>query len=81
MAKDRAGDPEKAGKIHRPTVRAVSRSSGQVNVRLIQSSPDANPKLVEVARQLAREFKEKHGEVEEHLDHIPEAPLVLPDQK
>jgi hypothetical protein len=81
MSKDKAGGPKKAGKIHRPMVRAVSRASAQVNVRLIQSSRDANPKLVEVARQLAREFKEKHGDVEQHIDHIPEAPLVLPDQK
>jgi hypothetical protein len=47
-------------------------------VRLIQQSPTANPKLVEAARKFAQRLKEKEGEEEEHIDYIPEAPLILP---
>jgi hypothetical protein len=70
--------------IYRPATVQISAESGvtaNVRVRLIQSSPDADPKLVEVARQMAQELKEKQGDVEEHIDYIPEAPLVLPDHK
>jgi hypothetical protein len=47
-------------------------------VRLIQQSPTANPKLVEAARKFAQRLKEKEGDEEEHIDYIPEAPLILP---
>jgi hypothetical protein len=53
-------------------------SSGSVRVRLIQQSPTANPKLVEAARKFAQRLKEKEGDEEEHIDYIPEAPLILP---
>ena len=73
MANDKPGET----KTYRPAVRGVIRSSGDVNVRLIQSSPAADPKLVEIARKFAREFKAKYGDV--HVTRVPEAPLVLPD--
>ena len=53
-------------------------SSGSVRVRLIQQSPTANPKLVEAARKFAQRLKGKEGDEEEHIDYIPEAPLILP---
>jgi hypothetical protein len=81
MAEDKPDEPNKApGKpvllSGKATVRATS--SGQLRVRLIQSSPDADPKLVEEARKFERELKEQGSE-----DPIVyrEAPLILPVEK
>ena len=52
-------------------------SSAHVRVRLIQHSPAADPKLVEEARQFARELKEKEGPKEDPVNPIPEAPLIV----
>jgi hypothetical protein len=52
-------------------------SSAHVRVRLIQHSPAADPKLVEEARQFARELKEKEGPKEDPINPIPEAPLIV----
>lgn len=49
-------------------------------IRDIQHSPDLDPILYEVAFQLARQLREKHGDIEEQIDYIPEAPLILPDK-
>jgi hypothetical protein len=82
VPKDKPEEPDKTpGKPVRIHLSGKATASVQVRARLIQHSPDADPKLVEVARQMARELKEKHGDVEEHIDYIPEAPLVLPDHK
>ena len=73
---------ESPGKTAEGTVRIQTAgtvtSSGSVRVRLIQQSPTANPKLVEAARKFAQRLKEKEGDEEEHIDYIPEAPLILP---
>jgi hypothetical protein len=55
-----------------------AKRGGGSGVRLIQQSPTANPRLVEAARKFAQKSKEKEGEEEEHIDYIPEAPLILP---
>jgi hypothetical protein len=73
---------ESPGKTEEETVRIQAAgtvtSSGSVRVRLVQQSPTANPKLVEAARKFAQRLKEKEGDEEEHIDYIPEAPLILP---
>src|ERR1700694_2024562 len=73
---------ESPGKVVEGRVRiqaaGTATSSGHVRVRLIQQSPTANPKLVEAARKFAQRLKEKEGDEEEHIDYIPEAPLILP---
>jgi hypothetical protein len=53
--------------------------TGTLTVRLIQSSPDADPKLVEEARKFERELKEQG--VEDPIDPDREAPLILPVEK
>jgi hypothetical protein len=73
---------ESSGKTVEGTVRIQAAgtitSSGSVRVRLIQQSPTVNPRLVEAARKFAQRLKEKEGDKEEHIDYIPEAPLILP---
>jgi broad specificity phosphatase PhoE len=55
-------------------------SSATVRVRLVQQSPTANPKLVEAARRLAQRLNEEEGDEEKRIEHIPEAPLILPEE-
>jgi hypothetical protein len=46
-------------------------------VRLIQQSPTANPELVEAARKFAQKLREKEGDDGEHIDRVPDAPLIV----
>ena len=48
-------------------------------MRLIQHSPDADPKLVEEVRKFERELKEQGSE--DSIDPDREAPLILPVEK
>jgi len=88
--KDKAQKPEKApdkpaSGVIRPLkgvkmgVKAGLTAKATVVVRLIQSSPDADPKLVEEARKFERELKAQG--VEDHIDPDREAPLILPVEK
>jgi hypothetical protein len=65
------------GKVRIP-LSGTATASAQIRVRLIQQSPTADPKLVEAARKYAQKLKEKEGDEEKRIDHIPEAPLILP---
>ena len=67
-----------SGKTLEGKVEIRAASSATLRVRLIQQSPTADPKLVEAARKFAQKLKEKEGDEEEHIDYIPEAPLILP---
>jgi hypothetical protein len=67
-------------RIHKGKATGRFRVSGTAHarVRIVQTSPDADEKLFEAARTMAREYKEKYGDI--YLDlPVPEAPLVLPD--
>jgi hypothetical protein len=70
-------DKPAEGTIHNATVYIQAGVRMEVRPRLIQQSPTANPDLVEAARKLAQNLREQ-----EALDaqHIPEAPLILPDE-
>ena len=83
MPEEKQSQSDKSpGKTAEGTVRiqtaATATASAHVRVRLIQQSPTANPKLVEAARRFAQRLKEKEGDEEEHIDYIPDAPLILP---
>jgi hypothetical protein len=60
---------------------ATVSSSAEVHVRLIQQSPNADPKLVAMAREFAEEVKKKEGEpeysVELDSEPLPDAPLIV----
>jgi hypothetical protein len=55
------------------------KGSGALTVREIQSSPYADPKLVEEARKFERQLKEQG--LEDPIDPDREAPLILPVEK
>ena len=77
-------EQEQSAKPSGKPVEGIVRLSGtaaataQIRVRLIQESPTADPKLVEAARKYMQKLKEKEGDEEKHIDHVPEAPLILP---
>jgi hypothetical protein len=88
--KDKPQEPEKAREkpasgVIRPLegvkmgAKASLTAKATVVVRLIQSSPDADPKLVEEARKFERELKAQG--VEDPIDPDREAPLILPVEK
>jgi hypothetical protein len=65
------------GTIHNATVRIQAGVRMEVRPRLIQQSPTANLDLVEAARKLAQKLQEQEAF---DAQHIPEAPLILPDE-
>jgi hypothetical protein len=79
MSKNPANEREPAETPVEGNIHAAAKvgSSAHVRVRLIQHSPAADPKLVEEARQFARELKEKEGPKEDPINPIPEAPLIV----
>ena len=84
MPDDKAEQPDKPpGKSVEGTVRIqpgmTATANAQVRVRLIQHSPDADPKLVEEVRKFERELKEQGSE--DSIDPDREAPLILPVEK
>ena len=83
-------DPENEQQSDKPAAKPVEATvrpgasgkltvTGQVRVRLIQSSPDEDPELVEKVREFERELKEK-GE-QEPVNPNPEAPFILMVEK
>lgn len=82
--KDKPEEPDKPNpSVIRPVggvkMGAKAGLTATVTVRLIQSSPYADPKLVEEARKFERELKEQG--LEEPIDPDREAPLILPVEK
>ncbi len=82
--KDKPEEPDRSNpSVIRPLggvkVGAKAGLPATVTVRLIQSSPYADPKLVEEARKFERELKAQG--LEEPIDPDREAPLILPVEK
>jgi hypothetical protein len=85
MAEDKSDKADEAKKapaeLLHPSVKIGGKVgvTAQVRVRLIQHSPDADPKLVEEVRKFERELKDQGSE--DSIDPDREAPLILPVEK
>jgi len=77
MPEEEQESDKPAGKVTNVAVNIHATSTMSARVRLIQQSPTANPELVEAARKFAQKLREKEGDDGEHIDRVPDAPLIV----